>query len=216
MKTMLGRLLALALLALLFASPLAIAKSDLMKVAANQSPTPEPGKAMVVFLRPSRMGFAVESTVYDAPDAETKFLGIVSYKTRVAYQVDPGPHRFMVIGENADFVDATLDAGKTYYILVRVRMGMWKARFSLLPVHLADAKYTTQSAEFKEWMENTGFVETTPAALDWYAQHKADVQAKKAEYLQKWNVMLPQDRASLTIHAEDGTTEPTPQGHPPG
>lgn len=207
------RMLALAAFGLLFGSPLAVAKSKLMQDAANQAPTPEPGKALVVFFRPSFMGRAVESTVYEAPDSETKFLGVVSYKTRLAYQADPGSHRFMVVGENADFVDATLDAGKTYYILVRSRPGMWKARFSLLPVHpAADAKYSTQSADFKEWMDKTSFVQTTPAADAWYQEHKADIEAKKADYLQRWNHMAAPDRAVLTLHAEDGTTEPTPRG----
>lgn len=214
---MLRRLLAVAALGLLLGSPLAIAKSKLMRDAANQSPTPEPGKALVVFFRPAFMGRAIESTVYDAPDSETKFLGIVSYEARLAYQVDPGPHRFMVIGENADFVDTTLDAGKTYYIMVSARMGVWKARFSLLPVHSApDAKYNTQSADFKTWMNKTSFVETTPAVDAWYLEHKADIESKKADYLQKWNQMAPQDRAVLTLHAEDGTTDPTPKGQPQG
>jgi hypothetical protein len=212
---MVRRFLALVAFGLLLGSPLAFAKSKLMQDAANQSPTPEPGKALVVFLRPSFLGAAVESTVYEAPDSETKFLGVVFYKARLAYQADPGAHRFMVIGENADFVDATLDAGKTYYILVSARMGMWKARFSLLPVHsTADAKYNIQSADFKGWMDKTSFVESTPAADAWYQEHKADVEAKKADYLQKWNKMAPQDRAVLTLHAEDGTTEPTPKGKP--
>jgi hypothetical protein len=213
---MLRRFLALTALGLLLGSPLAIAKSKLMQDAGNQSPTPEPDKALVVFFRPAFMGAAIESTIYEAPDSETKFLGVVSYKTRLAYQVDPGPHRFMVIGENADFVDTTLDAGKTYYILVRARPGMWKARFSLLPVHTAaDAKYSTQSADFKEWMGKTSFVEVTPAAEAWYQEHKADIEAKKSDYLQRWNKMAPQDRAVLTLHAEDGTTEPTSKGQPP-
>ena len=34
------------------------------------------------------------------------------------------------------------------------------------------------------------------------------VEEKKADYLKKWNVMLPQDRAELVLHAEDGVATP--------
>jgi len=111
----------------------------------------------------------------------------------------------MVIAENADFVDATLEAGKTYYILVSPRMGAWKARFSLLPIHPdAKAEYNTQSADFKKWTEKSNFVEVTPSNQAWYEKHKADIEEKKTDYLKKWTVMLPQDKAVLTIKPEDG------------
>lgn len=123
----------------------------------------------------------------------------------MAYQAEPGVHRFMVIAENADFVDATLEAGKTYYILVSPRMGAWKARFSLLPIHPdAKAEYNTQSADFKKWMASTSVVEATESNTAWYEKNKASIEAKKADYLRKWTVMLPQDKAVLTINAEDG------------
>ena len=45
------------------------------------------------------------------------FIGILSGKTKVAHLTEPGEKLFMVIGENADFMKATLEAGKTYYAL---------------------------------------------------------------------------------------------------
>src|SRR5690348_12397408 len=115
-------------------------------VKTSVSPAPEEGKALVVFMRPSMLGFAIQSSVYDTHGAGNEFIGIVSAKTKVAYQAAPGNHLFMVIGENADFMNADLQAGKTYYVLVSPRMGAWKARFSLLPIHDdASAKYNTQS-----------------------------------------------------------------------
>jgi len=110
-----------------------------------------------------------------------------------------------VIAENADFMDATLEAGKTYYVLVSPRMGVWKARFSLLPVHNDPAaEESVQSAEFKKWMAKSSFVEATESNLAWYEKSKGNVEEKKADYLKKWNVMLPADKAELTLKAEDG------------
>ena len=199
------RIARIAAVLLLLASPAAFAKSDLMTDAADQAPKPQDGKAMVVFLRPSFVGGAIASTVYDAPDGEDTFLGSVAHKEKLAYQAEPGAHRFMVIAENADFMDATLEAGKTYYVLVSPRMGVWKARFSLLPVHNDPAaEESVQSAEFKKWMAKSSFVEATESNLAWYEKSKGSVEEKKADYLKKWNVMLPADKAELTLKAEDG------------
>jgi hypothetical protein len=198
------RMFRFALLSLLLVSSFAFA-GETGKYAENQSPKPEDGKALVIFLRSSFVGSMISASVYDAPDAETRFIGIIQNKQRVAYQADPGQHRFMVIAENADFVDATLEAGKTYYILVSPRMGAWKARFSLLPIHSdPSAEKNVQSADFKKWMASTQLVEATDANRAWYEKTKANIEEKKADYLKKWNVMLAEDKAVLTIKPEDG------------
>jgi hypothetical protein len=111
----------------------------------------------------------------------------------------------MVVAENADFMNATLDAGKTYYVLVKPRPGMWKVRFSLIPIHKdAGAEYSLASADFSKWKSKSAPVAKTPAADAWYAQHQADIEAKRLDYMKKWEVMAPEDKATLTLHAEDG------------
>ncbi|HET6806528.1 MAG TPA: hypothetical protein VFH59_13925 [Frateuria sp.] len=191
--------------ALLLLLGLAGCQSSLMTKAGGSEPMPEPGKALVVFLRPSSFGGAIQSSVYDTGDTKDRFIGIVSTKTKVAYQADPGDHLFMVVAENADFMVAHLDAGKTYYALVSPRIGFWKARFSLLPIHnRADAKYSMRSADFRDWMADTTWVTVSPAAEQWYREHEADIQAKKADYMRRWNTADAQQHAELTLPAEDG------------
>lgn len=191
--------------ALVLLAGLAGCQSSLMVKSNHGEPKPEPGKALVVFVRPSSFGGAIQSSVYDTHDKGDTFIGIVSSKTKLGYQADPGDHLFMVIAENADFMVAHLDAGKTYYALVSPRMGVWKARFSLLPIHnRADAKYNTQSSDFRQWMEKTAWVDVTPQAEQWYREHAADIRSKKLDYLRRWNTADAQQRAELTMPASDG------------
>jgi hypothetical protein len=195
----------LACVLLLCQSFAAVAKEPLAVHVADQQAKPEPGKALVLFMRPSSVGFAIASSVYDAPDEDTRFIGVVRSKQKMAYQAEPGVHRFMVIAENADFMDATLEAGKTYYVLIQPRMGVWKARFSLFPVHNhADPGDTLQNPDFAKWNAKTELVATSPAGLAWYEENKASVAEKKADYLEKWNRMLASDRAELVLHPHDG------------
>lgn len=173
---------------------------------ASVTPQPTSDKALVVFMRPSRYGGGIQASVYDTSNGSNVFIGIVSAKTKIGYLAHPGRHLFMVIGENADFMNADLQAGKTYYVLVSPRMGMWKARFSLLPIHNdAGAKYNTRSPDFAQWQQETTYVQTTPGANAWYQAHAADIATKQADYMQKWNAASERQKAELTLHASDGT-----------
>lgn len=162
-------------------------------------------QATVVFMRPSVMGGAIQSSVYDVTGGQTRFGGIVSSKTSVQMHVPSGDHLFMVIGENADFMNATLDPGKTYYVWVRPRMGVWKARFSLIPIHNdPNAKYNLQSKDFADWKRDSALVDKTPEADAWYESHKRDIESKRVDYMKKWDRMDAENKAELTLHASDG------------
>ena len=203
MKKVLARVSVLLLVAAL-SLPAFAAKH--MQSAKDQDPKPAPGKALLVIVRPSAMGGAIASSLYDAPDGNTEFIGILGSHDKLAYQAEPGKHRFMVIGENADFMDADLEAGKVYYAVVRARHGMWKARFSLLPIHAKSSdKYNLESTDFKDWVKNSGWIEQDSTAQAWFTEGKSDIEEKKADYLKKWNVMAPNDRAELYLRAEDGS-----------
>ena len=192
--------------AALAAAPVYANSNKLMQPAAQQQPPAvEAGKAMLVIMRPSFYGGAIAASVYDITGGQTRLIGVLGPKDKIAYPVDAGAHRFMVVAENADFMEATLDAGKTYYAVVRARPGVWKARFSLLPIHATSAdQYNLQGAEFKEWNDKSEWVERTERADAWFAEHGASVEEKKHDYLEKWDRMDASDKAELILHAEDG------------
>ena len=182
-------------------------QSTLMTKSDKTDLKPAADQAEIVFLRPSSLGGAIQSTVYrvDADQNGQQFIGVVSSKTKVAYTIAPGDYLFMVIAENADFMDAHLEAGKTYYALVSPRIGVWKARFSLLPIHNdPSAKYNTQSSDFAKWQSATTLVESLPQAQQWYVEHKDEVDDKRVDYLKEWNSRTAEDKADLVLHKQDG------------
>jgi hypothetical protein len=67
---------------------------------------PAPGGSVIIFMRPSFVGGAIQSSVFELRPDGDKFVGIVSSKTKIAYATEPGPHLYMVTGENADFMRA--------------------------------------------------------------------------------------------------------------
>lgn len=159
---------------------------------------PSDTESLIIFMRPSSFGGAIQSSVFDVATSENVFVGIVSSKSKVVYKTTSGEHLFMVIGESADFMKASMEAGKTYYAMVTPRIGVWKARFSLKPLHKNDIG----SDDFKDWYGNCDFVENTEASYQWAKDSAASIQSKREEYYQKWMNKPEHDRPVL--NKEDG------------
>jgi len=161
---------------------------------------PDPGKALIVFMRPSGMAYAIDTGVIENLPNKNKMVGIVSAKKKVAYSVNPGEHLFMVVGEAADFLDAHIDGGKTYYVVVAARAGVWKARFSLIPVRHNDLA----SRKLAGWKNGTRYVENTERSLQWEKDNHADIESKRIKYYKKWMRKSEAAREKATLFAEDG------------
>ena len=160
---------------------------------------PSPEKSLIVFMRPQTMGYMIQSSVFDIKNNKPSIVGIVAAKKKVAYEVEPGEHIFMVVGESGDFMSANLEAGKTYYALVTPRMGWWKARFSLRPVH----KEKLNSEEFTKWLNACQLVEMSDDTHKWADDNAVDLQKKYEEYYKAWISKDESSRPRLFI--EDGT-----------
>jgi len=86
---------------------------------SEQAPAAKPDQALVVFMRSTFLGSAIGASVFDVSGKDTRFVGLVNNGTKIGYYVPPGEHTFMVVSEAADFMQANLAAGKTYYALVK-------------------------------------------------------------------------------------------------
>lgn len=159
---------------------------------------PEEGKSMVIFSRPNTLGYAVQSSVFEMKGEEPLLVGIVAAWKKLVYQVEPGEHLFMVIGESADFMLAELEANKTYYALVIPRMGAWKARFSLQPVHEAEMN----TAQFNEGLAGCEWVQKTSDSDAWAKENMPSIITKYNTYYKKWIEKDASERPKLM--PEDG------------
>ncbi|WP_196139450.1 hypothetical protein [Aliikangiella sp. G2MR2-5] len=179
-------------------NPMLVRKGQKIEIA-------ELGKAQVVFMRSSFVGGAINASLYDVTNGDIKFIGIIANDTKIAYSVSPGKHRFMVVSEAADFMEAELAAGKTYYSIVTPRMGFWKARFSMWPIRNDnESQYNLNSKDFKGWLTGTDLVENSEKSLQWYEKNKVSVANKFAEYLTVWKQKSANDLAERTLNPADG------------
>jgi len=166
--------------------------------AGKSVDAPQKGKSKIVFMRPSTIGYAIQSSVFEINNDTPSIVGIVAAKKKVSYEVEPGEHLFMVVGESADFMSATVEADKTYYAFVTPRMGWWKARFSLKPVHADEL----DSEEFKTWLNECQLVEISGETEKWAKENSSSIQSKYNEYYKAWMKKKASERPAL--FPEDG------------
>lgn len=191
----------LSLLAVVFLS--GCAASQMREATSQEVYTAKNDKALVYFVRPSMMGAAVTSALWDVsldgsqPD---EFIGLLGGNSKVAFYAEPGEHLFMVTGENADFMRAYLEAGKSYYVLNTVRMGVWMARFSVKPIH----QDKIGTPEFKEWVEDATLLVNTPESQAWAKENYDSEQSLKEDYIKKWEAKSAADKNTLTLRKTDG------------
>jgi hypothetical protein len=175
------------------------ARVKLMEESDRQL-TPQPDQALIVFMRSSFVGSAISASIFDVTDKETKFVGIMYNATKVCYDVAPGEYIFMVIGESADFMKATVEAGKTYYALITPRPGAWKARFSFKPLRRSDL----ESADFAKWDSKTKLVKNTSDSEAWAGENAEDIEEKRAEVWPEWCELPFEEQDEMTLKLEDG------------
>lgn len=181
------------------------ASSRMIDAPQQELVAPSADKAQVVFLRSSFVGSAIQAVIYDATDGGAEFIGILSNGKMLAHEVDPGKHVFMVVSEAADFMEANLVGGKTYYAVVTPRMGAWRARFSMVPVrHGGPGEFQYDSDQFRGWIKESEFSQNTPESYAWAEENRSSVLTKQSEYWQVWQQKSPQDMAERTMNPDDG------------
>jgi hypothetical protein len=149
-------------------------------------------KALVYFMRPSGMGFAINFQIWDSDH----FVGLSQAKSYFAYECDPGKHLFMGFAENKVAIEADLEAGKSYYIGTNVRMGAWKARMDFTPVTRGSELWD----KVEEYKKSLNFIATKEEErARWEAAKKQEAQ-KLVDYFS-----VGDGRAQvLRLNKEDG------------
>lgn len=139
-----------------------------------------PDKALVYVVRPATMGFAVKSYFF----CDQEILGINKGNSYFFVYVEPGRHLFWSKSENVDAVELEVEAGKTYYLQQKVRMGWGKARTKLEvlnpsqgPGRVAECKkHATMTDKGRE--RGAGFAESHFEAAQRSVEKKDDKAAK--------------------------------------
>lgn len=175
--------------------------------AVQELPAITPGKAQIVFMRPSNtiISGAFAGFLYDVKDGNDQLISPIMGGSKVIYEVDPGQHVFMSNGVViAHFMDANVEAGKRYYVLVRY---VHAYGLQLRPIRIdGTTEYNTALKDFPSWLKGTQRVESSEAVTGFLTQYKAGYEETRAKGFKEWQEKSPTQRAELTLNASDGVT----------
>jgi hypothetical protein len=167
----------------------------------STAPVAAAADAKVVFMRVTNSAGNAAASIFDVTSSgEPKFVGIVRPFNKLAYPVRAGQYTFMVVSDAADFMQATVIGGKTYYALVTPRADASKARFSFKPVRGDELG----GSQFAGWERNTRMVTNTPTTLAWARENAANISDKRDRWWPEWSSKSEAQRASQSLNAEDG------------
>lgn len=149
---------------------------------------PPAGKSIVRFISPKAVGY-----VFDGEEV----IGFAFPKTYFDYVTDPGRHLFITSMENKAFMEADLLPGKTYYVLMRLYMGVWRSRIAFLPVNkgsgLSDDAQRYMSASSRYHLEPS-----TKAA--WQAKYGPGMPA----IIDQYNTQVKHEYDWPRLNPDDG------------
>jgi len=137
--------------------------------------TPTAEKALVRFMRPSGMGFAIEFNLFDGEE----LIGNIVAKSQIDYVADPGRHVCMSTAENKVFLDADLAPGRLCYIITRISPGVWRARVAFIAV-TRGSEYWESVLQYEQELQK---LEPDEAKLKaWEESNKEQIRALLSAY----------------------------------
>jgi len=117
------------------------------KKAANSTPVnfvnPPADRAVVYIMRPAFVGSLLNFKV----ELDGQLIGKTKGKQYFYVFVEPGTRTLVSIAENKSEVPVVLEAGKTYFFEQEVKMGIVKARNTLVRIDEVDAKIKIQKCK---------------------------------------------------------------------
>jgi len=138
--------------------PAVLAACSTTSYMRDAEPTPPPGddEAKVIIYRTSQFGGAKNFPVYELIDHDDgKLLGFTETDRYFEYRCPPGKHLFVTWGEGEAFIEADLEAGKTYFIRTYSKFGVLSARPGFSPVgrgsdHFPELERTLSALQCRE------------------------------------------------------------------
>jgi hypothetical protein len=159
---------------------------------------PQPGKAVVYFVRPSKSSMLTSFEYFH----NDQYIGIFKGKNYMRYECDPGANLFWVSSENKEFVTADLAEGGTYLIGVEAVMGVAKSRVNVYLITVKDAGEFSDAAAL---IRSRPPVETPSVVIrDMNIQLADFIRTKLAQYETEWKThyTYPHISADMAIPLE--------------
>lgn len=138
----------LRLAVVLYCSLFAMVAGAQLAERSAEAPTlaPGPNDAVVYFVRPAKLGMAINFWAF----VDQTPVGMTKGGSYLATTVPAGEHVLWSRSGNVSSLKMSLEAGKTYYIQQEVKMGGLRARVNLALIDEAAGKEAIAKSKFSD------------------------------------------------------------------
>lgn len=119
---------------------------------------PPEGKALVYVVRPNRAGGIIKFQFH----VDGKHVGTTKARRFLYLVLDPGPHLFMSKSENESEMQLNLEAGKTYFLKQKIKLGALKTMNELIQVNESEGREILQNCRLGDQTEKPIIANTKP------------------------------------------------------
>ncbi len=157
-----------------------------------------PDRALVVFVRSSKLGFAIRGHIMDD---QANFVGTAIAGGHFAVLRPPGKQKFLIWSETSDVLVADLAPGLVYFVEVNPAMGLMRARFSLKASHRGTDLFPFK----KEWIEDTArYVVDEERAKEEMQDEAADRRDRLKDMAERVSEFSASELREHTLSQDDG------------
>lgn len=103
--------------------------------------------AYIIFLRSSLVASAESAQIYDVSSMPPRYVGEIANNTQLHHNLAPGTYTFMLIADSVDYLVVNVDVGYSYYAVVKPSMGLWKPKFTFVPIKSSEFSDSASSAK---------------------------------------------------------------------
>ncbi len=168
----------------------------------------KPPRAKLILYRSSLVASAVDVLLFDVTSGEPRYVGEILNDSQRHHMLEPGSHIFMIVAEGSiDYMAVNATSEKTYYSIIKPKMGMWKPSFSLVPIKAASRDDRPDGTDFdyeqyKNLAVRTDADDSSDPKNDAYFGPEALDKYTTAH--QEWLNQAPEARLQKTLETHDG------------
>ena len=170
---------------------------------------PPADQAQIVFVEPiNKIQGLFPVAIYELNGDARTLLAVSWWKGRTVALLPPGKHMlFATPGGLGHVMEANVEAGKRYYVLLRF---IYANGFQMRPLRTSGmSEYRTTSEDFAKWIKETRWVEKTPDAEPFFSgdRVKAAIDTGLQTAMNNWQAKTAAEAAELTLNPTDAVEE---------
>jgi hypothetical protein len=170
---------------------------------------PPADQAQIVFVEPiNKIQGLFPIAIYELVGDQRSLLAVSWWKGRTVALLPPGKHMlFATPGGLGHVMEANVEAGKRYYVLLRF---IYANGFQMRPLRTSGtSEYRTTSPDFAKWIKETRWVEKTPDAEPFFATERvqAAIDTGQQNAMNNWQAKTAAEAAELTLTPQDAVAE---------